>query len=81
MSNISNQNSSGHIRENNKKLPEETNTNPAMMTVTEREILECLNNASLENSNENNETNPLNMGTTTKLSNADSCFRIGTSVI
>ena len=57
-----------------KKLPEETNTNSAMAE-TEREILECSNNAFLENSNENNETNSLNMGTTSKLSTADSCSR------
>ena len=77
-SNISNQNSSGNISENNKKLPEETNTNSP---ITETEILECSNNAFLQNCNENNETNLLNMamGTTTKLSIADSCSKIGTS--
>ena len=37
------------------------------MAETEREILECSNNAFLE------------MGTTTKLSATDSCSRIGTS--
>ena len=63
-SNISNQNSSGNISENNKKLPEKTNTNSAI-TETEREILKCSNNAFLQNSKENNETNSLNMGTTT----------------
>ena len=36
-SNISNQNSLGNISENNKQLPEETNTNSAI-TETEREI-------------------------------------------
>ena len=72
-SNISNQNSSGNISENNKQLPEETNSNSAI-TETEREILECSNNALLQNCNQNkfnenknNETNLLNMamGTTT----------------
>ena len=77
-SNISNQNSSGNISENNKKLPEETNTNGAI-TETEREILECSSNAFLQNSNENNDTKLLNMDTTTKLSTADSCFKIGIS--
>ena len=77
-SNISNQNSSGNITGNNKNLPEETNTNYAMAE-TEREIIECSNNEFIENSNETNETNLLNMGTTTKLSTADSCSRISTS--
>ena len=79
-SNISNQNSSGNISENNKQLPEETNSNSAI-TETEREILECSNNAFLQNCNENNETNILNMamGTMTKLSTADSCSKIGVS--
>ena len=79
-SNISNQNSSGNISENNKQLPEEsqeTNTNSAT-TETETEILECSNNEFLQNCNENNETNLLNMAisTTTKLSTADTCSKI-----
>ena len=48
------------------------------MAETERNILECSNNAFLENTNENNETNKLNMGTTIKLSTADSYSRIST---
>ena len=56
------------------------NTNSAI-TKTETEILECSNNAFLKNCKENNETNLLNMamGTTTKLSTADSCTKISTS--
>ena len=73
-SNISNQNSSGNITGNKINLPEETNTNSAIAE-TERKILDGSSNAFLENSNETNEKNLVNMGTTTKLSTADSCSR------
>ena len=53
-------------------------TNSALKE-TVREILECSNNEFVQNSNENNETNSLNINTTTKLSTADICSKIGTS--